>query len=141
MFYSPRGQNQFKNYALDNVTAQKFLEIVVSKRDISDFFAKTGIQRITIAPYNHISECLIRMISNNVEVTAIADKNYKKYPMGYKGVPILSYDEMIDRESDAIIITSSFHMNDIIDTLLELSVPLEKIIGINTILYGLERML
>ena len=140
MFYSPRGLNQFENNALDNITAQKLLEILVSGKSLSPFFTKTGIQKIGIAPFNHFTECIVRMISKDVDIVAIADKNHKKFPQGYKSIPVVPYDELAVMETDAVIITSSIYQNDIIDTLMSFSFPLERIVGLNTIVFGLERM-
>lgn len=140
MYFTPRGKDLREFKILDFATAQKFLEISVSGKNIIDFFKQAGIKSIALAPYNHFGQCVARMLKDqDIEIKCFMDKLYFKYG-SYGGLPVTGYENFAANEVDAVVITSNYHGNAIIDTLLENKVPIEKIIGINTILYGMERM-
>lgn len=142
MYFTPRGKDQREQKIIDFSTAQKLLEIAVSGQEISVFFERFEIKRIGIAPFNHFGQCLVRMLQNkSITTKCFMDKRYDKFNSGgYMGIPIKDYGYLTEDEVDAVIVTSNFYFNDIVDTLLEHNIPLEKVIGINTILYGLERL-
>ena len=136
MYFTPRGKDLRKLKILDFATAQKFLEISISGKNIIDFFRQTEIKSIAIAPYNHFGQCAVRMLKDqDIEIKYFMDKLYFKYG-NYGGIPVIGYGSFVADEVDAVVITSNYHGNAIIDN----KVPIEKIIGINTILYGMERM-
>ena len=141
MYFTPRGKDLREQKILDFATAQKFLEVAISGKNIKLFFDKAQINKIAIAPYNHFGQCVARMLKDqSIEIKCFMDKMYYKYGDSYQGIPIIDYTDFKEDTVEAIIISSNYHANAIMDTLLENQVPLEKIIGINTILYGMERM-
>ncbi len=142
MYFTPRGKDEREQKILDFSTSQKFLELAVSGKAIDDFFHHFDIKRIAIAPYNHFGKCLVRLLQGTeVEAVCFIDKMYYKYNENdYFGIPIESYETGSCKAVDAVIVTSNFYYNDIVDTLIGNGVSLEKIIGINSILFGLERL-
>lgn len=142
MYFTPRGKDQRIQRVLDFPTAQKLSEILVSQAEISVFFEIIGLKRIGIAPFNHFGQCMARMLKDkDIGITCFMDKRYDKYNNnGYLGIPIKSYGSLKNDDIDAIIITSNFYFNDIVDSLLEHGIAIEKLIGINTVLYGMERL-
>lgn len=142
MYFTARGKNQIIQKVMDFSTAQKLLEISVSNQELKKFFERFQIQRIAIVPYNHFGRCLVRLLDNrDIDIECFVDKMCGKFHLSdYLGVPIKSYGDLKNDDVDAVIVTSNFYFNDIVDCLLENDISLEKIIGINTILYGMERI-
>lgn len=141
MYFTPRGKDLREQKILDFSTAQKFLEIAISGKNVKDFFVKVQIHSIAIAPFNHFGKCMARMLKNQgIEIKCFMDKMYFKYGGEFEGIPIIDYTDFQKDEVDAIIVVSNYHANAIMDTLVKNNVPLEKMIGINTILYGMERL-
>ena len=142
MYFTPRGKDQREQQGLDFKTYQKFLEIVVSNKKIEEFFLKNRIKKIAIAPNNHLSQCLIRVLKEtDIEVVCIMDKScIKTNASKVYHIPLEPYENEKIKNAEAIIVTSNYHYNDIIDNLLEVDVKLENIIGLNTVLFALERL-
>lgn len=142
MYFTPRGQDQRMQKIMDFSTMQKLMEIVVSGQDIKVFFEQIGIRRIGIAPFNYFGQCMVRMLRNSdIEIKCFMDRSFEKFNNSdYFGVPIKKYGSLKNDDTDAIIVTSNFYGNDIIDSLIEQNICIEKIIGINTVLYGMERL-
>jgi len=124
-------------------TAYKFLEIAVRQRKVERFFHHFQIQRIAIAPYCRFGIYLAELLKDSgVKVTCFMDKMYLQYSENNERpcswIEIESYEGAGEKDADAIVIASNYYRNDIIDTLVENDVPLEKMIGIDSVLYGLE---
>lgn len=136
MYFSPRGKDLREQKMLEFATAQKMLELSLNKKNLAVFFEKYKIKKVAIAPNNHFAQALIKMTrSDELEVFCFCDRMYERYRNGIMGIPVIGYEALEERAVDAVIVTSVYYGNDIIDSLLEHHVPLEKIIGINTILY------
>ncbi len=142
MYFTPRGIDESEQRVLDCVSSQKFLEIVVSGKKVEEFFQYFCINKIAIVPYNHFGKCLARLLQNTgVEIECFADRMYFKHvDERYYNIPVESYDDMALKKVDAVVVTSNFYFNDIIDTLIDKGIPLENIIGINSVLFGMERL-
>lgn len=142
MYFTARGKDQRIQKVMDFSTAQKLLEISCSHQKLETFFEQFDIQRIVIVPYNHFGKCLVRMLDNkDIDIKCFADKMCDKFVLkDYLGIPIKNYSDLKNEDIDAVVVASNFYFNDIVDSLLENNIFLEKIIGINTILYGMERM-
>lgn len=141
MYFTPRGKDLREQKILDFSTAQKFLDAAVFGKNPAEFFRQLHIRKIVIAPFNHFGKCLAAMLKEqDVEVLFFADRMHAKYGDNLWGIPIVPYEALKEDAIEAVVVTSNYYANEIIDTLMEAGVPLEKIIGINTILYGMERM-
>ena len=141
MYYTARGKNLTKQNILDINTAQKFLDILTLHKPIQSFFDILEVKKIAIAPFNHFAKCLIRIIDlEKIEVIGIYDQAYYKFIDGFNGINVCSYDDIEDSEVDLYIITSNYYQNDIIDDLQSRNVSLSKIVGVNTVLFGMERL-
>ncbi len=141
MYYTPRGKNLTEQNKLDINTSQKMLDILTLHKTIQPFFDGFEVKKVAIAPFNYFAKCLIRMIDQEqVEIVNIYDQMYYKFTCGFQDINIQSYECVNEKEADLYIVTSNYYQNDIIDCLVKHGVPLEKIVGINTILFGTERM-
>lgn len=141
MYYTARGKNLTQQDVLDINTAQKFLDIVSLNKPITSFFDTLQVKRIALAPFNHFTKCLLRTIDlQKVEVVGIYDQAYNKFPDGFEGINVYNYDEIEDSEVDLYIVTSNYYQNEIIDILQLKNISLGKIVGINTVLFGMERL-
>lgn len=141
MYYSARGKDLTEQKILDISTSQKFLDILASGKEPSMFFEKNKIKKIAIAPFNYFTKCLIKTIdSEKIEVACIYDKQYYKFPQGFRNIKISSYSEIEKEDAEMYLVTSNYYQNDIIDTLISKGVSIDKIIGINTVLFGMEYM-
>lgn len=141
MYYTARGKDLTQQNRLDINTAQKFLDILTLHKSIQPFFDSLNVKKIAIAPFNHFAKCLIRSIDlEKVEVIGIYDQAYYKFVNGFGEIEVLSYDCVKDSNADLYIVTSNYYQNDIIDSLQLNNVPLNKIVGINTVLFGMERI-
>lgn len=141
MYYTARGKDLTQQNRLDIHTAQKFLDMLTLNKSIQPFFDMYEVKRVAIAPFNHFAKCLIRIIDvDKVEVLGIYDQMYYKFPNGFRDIEICGYENISDTNADLYIITSNYYQNEIIDTLVMHGIPLEKIVGINTLLFGTERL-
>lgn len=142
MYFTPRGKDQREQQILDSKTYQKFLEIVISGDKIEEFFHHSGIKRIAVAPNNHLAQCLVRVLKDtDIEVLCIMDKMcIKQNNTSIYQTPIEPYVNNKLKEADSVVITSNYYYNEIVDSLLEAQVSLKNIIGLNTILFALERL-
>lgn len=141
MYFTPRGKDLREQKILDFSTAQKFLDTAVFGKNPAAFFRQLYIKKIVIAPFNHFGKCLAAMLRDqDVEILCFADRMHDKYGNGFLGIPIVSYEALREDTIEAVVVTSNYYANEIMDTLVDSGIPLEKIIGINTILYGMERM-
>lgn len=141
MYFTPRGLNEQEQRILDCSTSQRFLELVISNKSIPLFFKKHGIKTIAIAGASHFGKCLVNVLKgSNISVCCFVDKMYYRYTNGqYMGIPIVSYSEIgKDRTFDAIVVASNYYFNEITDQILESGIPLECILNINDILFGVE---
>lgn len=142
MYFTPRGKDQRIQKIMDFSTTQKLLEISLSQQKINVFFEQIGVTQIGIAPFNYFGQCMVRMLKNSdINIKCFMDKRFDKWNnRDYFGVPVKNYGELENDDIDAVIITSNFYFNDIMDSLIEHNISIEKIIGINTVLYGMERL-
>lgn len=141
MYYSAGGRDLRIQNLLDVNTSQKFLEIALSGRKLTSFFEKTGVHTIAIAPFDYFAKCLIESIDlKSIRVTGIYDKMACNFPTGFKGIDVKDYHAISGQKADMYVVTNNYYQNEIIDTLIGEGVNLEKIVGINTILFGLECM-
>ena len=141
MYYTPRGKNLTEQNKLDINTSQKMLDILTLHKTIQPFFDELEVKKVAIAPFNYFAKCLIRMIDQEqVEIVNIYDQMYYKFTYGFQNINIQSYENVNEEDADLYIVTSNYYQNDIIDSLVKQGVSLEKIVGINTILFGTERM-
>jgi hypothetical protein len=57
------------------------------------------------------------------------------------GISIKGYTELKETGlPDVIVVTSNYYYNDIVDELIENNVPIEKIISLNDVIFGMERL-
>lgn len=142
MYFTPRGKDQRRQKIMDFSTAQRLLEILVSQQEIKVFFEQVGIRRIGIAPFNYFGQCMVRMLKDSdIEIKCFMDRRFEKFNNSdYFGIPVKNYGSLKNDDIDAVIVASNFYCNDIMDSLIEHNISIEKIIGINTVLYGMERL-
>lgn len=129
--------------ALDIPTAVRLLDIAVDNEDISAFFRHFGWKKIAVCGMSRFCKTFIKLMKDSdVEIEYIFDKNYQNFPDGkYMGISIIGYDKLSEIElPDMIVITSNYYYNDIVDELIENDIPLEKILSLNDVIFGMERL-
>lgn len=128
---------------LDCPTAARLLDIAVDNEDISAFFRHFGWKKIAVCGMSRFCKVFIKLMKDtDIEIEYIFDKNPKNFPEGeYMGISIKGYTELKETGlPDMIVVTSNYYFNDIVDELIENNVPLEKIIGLNDVIFGMERL-
>ena len=127
---------------LDCPTAARLLDIAVDNEDISAFFRHFGWKKIAVCGMSRFCKVFIKLMKDtDIEIEYIFDKNHKNFPDGeYMGISVMGYSD-IDKVGlpDMIVIASNYY-NDIVDELVENNVPLEKILNINDVIFGMERI-
>lgn len=143
MYFTPRGLDESVQRVMDCPTAQRFLEISISQKDISLFFKYHGIEKIAIAAASHFGQCLAKsLVNTQIKVVCFADKLYYKFENELcMGIPVIPYSKIMSESNpDIVVIASNYYFNDIADSLLDAGVLLENIFSINDILFGLDRL-
>jgi len=143
MYFTPRGMDQTTQRVLDCPTAQRFIDVILNNEDLSAFFRKFGWERIAVCGANHFCQTLIRLLEKkDIIIEEVFDKNYFKFGGGrYMDIPVKGYLELDKMEfPDVFVVTSNFYYNDIVDELIKYKVPLERIISINDVLFGIRRL-
>lgn len=129
--------------ATDHPTAVRLLDIILNDEDISAFFRHFGWKKIAVCGMSRFCKVFIKLMKDtDIEIEYIFDKNPKNFPDGeYMGISVMGYDDISKTElPDMIVVASSYYCNDIIDELIENNVPLEKILSINDVIFGMERL-
>lgn len=129
--------------AIDHPIAIRFLDIILNGEDISAFFRHFGWKNIAVCGMSRFCKVFIKLMKDtDIEIEYIFDKNHKNFPDGeYMGISVMGYSD-IDKVGlpDMIVVASSYYFNDIVDELVENNVPLEKILNINDVIFGMERI-
>lgn len=128
---------------LDCPTAARLLDIILNDEDISAFFRHFGWKKIAVCGMSRFCKVFIKLMKDtDIEIEYIFDKNYKNFPDGkYMGISVIGYDKLNEMElPDMIVVASNYYYNDIVDELIENNVPLEKILSLNDVIFGMERL-
>ncbi len=129
--------------ALDCPVAVRFLDIINNDEDISIFFRHFGWKKIAVCGMSRFCKTFIKLMKNSdIEIEYIFDKNCQNFPDGeYMRISIKSYAELKEIElPDMIVVTSNYYYNDIVDELIENNVPLERILSLSDVIFGMERI-
>ena len=142
MYYTPRGIDEREQRIMDCLTAQKFLDVSVMHKDISVFFKFYNIKNIVIIGATHFGKCLASLLrQSDIQVNYFVDKMYFKYKQGVCNIPVISYEDITKSiEADMYVVTSNRYFNEMVDSLLERGIPLEKVASINDIVFGMDRI-
>jgi len=101
------------------------------------------MEKIAVYGMSRFCKVFIKLVKDtDIEIEYIFDKNPKNFPDGeYMGISVMGYSD-IDKVGlpDMIVVASSYYFNDIVDELVENNVPLEKILNINDVIFGMERI-
>jgi len=143
MHFTARGLNKTRNGLLDYYTANKLIDVIVNEKNIEKFFNNFGWKKIAVAPAINYSKAMIKILDcSKISVEYFLDRNACRFSTGMlMNVPVYPYSAIKEiTEVDVIVITSNQYFNDIADELILNNVPLEKIISINDVLLGVERL-
>lgn len=126
-------------------TILKYLRNKLQGYETYQFFTKMGWYRIALYAINELTELLYLDITNSnsdVEIACICDKQYTAFANGYKGNPVIGVEELSRRyqsgEIDCIIVGSVIHENSIIQELTMKGCDLDRVLSINSVIYGCE---
>lgn len=140
MYFTPRGKDLRAQKMIEFSAAQKLLDLAVSNKKIEDFFIRYRLRHIAIAPYNHFAQCLAKMTGGtDIVIECFCDRMYQKYRTGVCNIPVYGYEMLREMRFDAVVVASGYYLNEITDSLIAQGIPLEKIIGMNTVLYAMGR--
>ena len=129
--------------ATDHPTAVRLLDIILNDEDISVFLKHFGWKKIAVCGMSRFCKVFIKLMQgSDIKIEYIFDKNPKNFPDGeYMGISIKGYTELKETGlPDVIVVTSNYYFNDIVDELIENNVPIEKIISLNDVIFGMERL-
>ena len=108
-----------------------------------EFFHKIGAEKVALYAATELGDIIIQdleMQKTKLEVLVLCDKNYRKYPKGIRGVPVIGIDEIVDwykaEKLDKIVVCSVFYSNEIIRDLLKKRIAAEDIITAADIILG-----
>lgn len=124
-------------------TVLRYLRNKLQGCEVNQFFVKMGWYKVALYAINELTELLYLDITNgdgDVEVACICDKQHTTFVNGYKGNPVIGIEELIRRyrngEIDCIVVGSVIHENDIIKELTIKGCSLDKVLSINSVIYG-----
>lgn len=126
-------------------TILKYLRNKLQGYETNQFFTKMGWHKIALYAINELTELLYMDITNSnsdVEIACICDKQYTEFVNGYKGNPVIGVEELIRRcrngEIDCIVVGSVIHENSIIKELTMKGCGLDRVLSINSVIFGCE---
>ncbi len=129
--------------AIDHPTAVRLLDIILNDENISVFFRHFGWNKIAVCGMSRFCKVFIKLMKEtDIKIEYIFDKNYQNFSDGkYMGISVIGYDKLNEMElPDMIVVASNYYYNDIVDELIENNVPLEKILSLNDVIFGMERL-
>ena len=128
---------------LDCPTAARLLDIAVDNEDISAFFRHFGWKNIAVCGMSRFCKVFIKLMKEtDIKIEYIFDKNHKNFPdEKYMDISVIGYSD-VDKIKlpDVIVVASNYYYNDIVDELIENNVPLERILSLNDVILGMERL-
>ena len=124
-------------------TLLKYLYNKLQGYEVSQFFLKMNWKKIALYAINDLTELLYLDLAKgeqDIKIACICDKYYEAFANGYKGNPVIGIDELVRRykhgEIDCIVIGSVIHENSIIRELMLKGCDMERILSINSVIYG-----
>lgn len=143
MYFAARGLDNLHNSLSDFYTSNKLLDVITNSKDIATFFKCFDWKKIAVAPFTNYSKALIGILNKSeISVEYLLDRKACQFSdRTLMNIPIFSYSDIEKlSEVDVIVITSNRYFNDITDELIANNVPIEKVISINDVLFGAERL-
>lgn len=126
-------------------TILKYLRNRLRGYETNYFFRKMGWHKVALYAINELTELLYLDITNSnsdVEITCICDKQYTAFVNGYQGNSVIGVEELSRRyqngEIDCIVVGSVIHENNIIQELAMKGCDLDRVLSINSVIYGCE---
>lgn len=113
----------------------KWLSLKIAKKGLADILQEKGINEIAIYGIHKIGRMVYQDVKHSkISISCFIDKRAGDYPNGYEGMPVISLEELSQRELDGfILVTPEFHFNDILRDLLKKGVEFERIISLSMI--------
>lgn len=123
----------------------KYLKNKLQGYETSRFFTKMGWHKVALYAVTELTELLYIDITNSdsgVEIACICDKQYRAFVNGYKGNPVIGIEELCRRcrngEIDCIVVGNVIHENSIIKELTMKGCSLDRVLSINSVIFGCE---
>lgn len=141
MHFNYAGNNNYKEHnAFMYPILLKYLDNIVKGKKTADFFKKENIKSIAIyglGEMHNLGEIFFRdIINSDITIEYLIDR-YGSAD-NYLGTPLIKISDIkFPLSADAVVLTPVYYMNEIIENLVKAGIPLEKIIPITEIIFGL----
>lgn len=74
------------------------------------------------------------IVSSGINIICIADKKYKDFANGYRGVNVVSPEGLKDYEEHPILVLPAFYFREIVDELVKYGIEENRFISLNMLL-------
>lgn len=126
----------------------EYLKNKIQGKDISILLNNMGIYKIAIYALTEFAELVYDDLSrklNKIEIVCISDKNYQKFPQGFRKSQVIGIEELKKQyengKIDAVLNCSIFHENEVMQELISKDIKHEHIISVINIIFMLRYIL
>lgn len=118
----------------DKKYIDKLIEDVPEKKKLDKMIERCKANSDAIVYYGAGNDLhILTSLYPDIEISCICDKNHKKQKDGWRGIPVISPDELLGKKEVFIaIVTTGFH-KEIKEFLLQSSIPEENIIDLGEV--------
>jgi hypothetical protein len=123
-----------EQYAYERNTLLKWLTNSISGKRSIRFFHENEFKKIVIYGVRGFGELFYQeMQDSDIEIVCFADRDFGNYPHGINGIPVFSVDELHLKSFDAVVVTPTFYFKEILSTLSNHNIDLDKIVSLNMV--------
>lgn len=110
------------------------LRLKVEGKGIRPYFETNHFQNIIVYGMGELGKLFVRMLQQEgIMVQCIIDKNYKRFPEQFEGVPVVGPHDIHNYEYDCVIVSLVHLYNSVLETLLAQGVDINKILSMGSI--------
>ena len=143
-FRTPGVVSLEERYKYQYPIIMKYLLAKIAGKSIGDGLRTFGEGKIVLYSVTEITKMVCDdLIASNEEkmIKCICDRNANDYKNGYRKYDVISPDSMLELqkkgEVDCIMICNVFREHEIIEDLVSMGIPLQKIVHIVDVIYWL----
>ncbi len=121
----------------------KYLQNIINGYDVSDFFETKGYRRVALYAVTDLTRILVQDInrySSAVTVKCICDRNANAFENKVLDYNVIGLEQLLEQyqsgDIDCVVIGNVFAENAIFKSLLSKGIPQERILSINSVIFG-----
>ena len=116
-------------------TLYKWLKCKVEGGSLGDIIKERYGINIVLYGIGGLGEIAFEdIVSYVVKIACIADRKYKDYSNGYRGVNVISPEKLQDYDEYPILVLPVFYFREIVDELMKYGITEDRFISLNMLL-------